>query len=115
MKKLIAGTLAAAALGGGIVLASPAQAGGFNTIFPNYSDSNCPGGGKVNQVNVAAVPGNSTRSPMGQRWARLEAGKQGQVQIIASVLCVSSNGKGSAWRTVVRSIKDPVAWKSYYF
>jgi hypothetical protein len=98
----------------GLFLAPPAQAA-MVTIFPNYSDGWCAGSGSVRQVNVAGVPGNSTISPMGQRWARLQVVSPGQVKIIAQLLCVSGNARGGAWRTAVRDINDPVAWKSYYF
>lgn len=107
-------TIVASAFAFGLMVAPPAHAA-MTTIFPNYSDKWCAGGGSVKQVNVAGVPGNSTISPFGQRWARLDVYPRGQIKIIAQLLCVSGSGKGGAWRTAITNITDPVPWKSYYF
>jgi hypothetical protein len=94
LKKTAASVFAPVAIAASLMLAPPAQAA-FTTIFPNYNDGWCGGGGSVRQVNVAGFPGNSTISPFGQRWARLEVGG-GPVQVIAQLFCVRNDGKGGA-------------------
>lgn len=112
MKKLIASVLTPVAVATGLVLAPPANAA-WTTIFPNYSDGNCPRG-SVKQVKVAGFQGTTAISPFGQRWARLGVAKSGHIQLVAQLLCV--NGKSSTWSSgIINYVDNPVPWKSYYF
>lgn len=113
MRRGVVAAALSALLAGALVGAPPAHAA-WTTIFPNYSDGLCAGG-RVTQVNVAAVPGNTARGPAGQRWVRLEVYPRGQVLLTASLFCARTDGKVGAWRTVPRTITNPVPWKSYYF
>lgn len=94
-----------------------AVAAGWVTIFPNYNDSNCGAkGGSVQHVKVAAFPGRVTVNANNQRWARIDVGARGNVKIVAQVYCVYGFLRTpGGWNTVERTIKNPVAWKSYYF
>lgn len=102
---------------GSAPFAPQSAAGGFVTIFPNYSDGNCGGkGGSVQHVKVAAFPGRTTVNANNQRWARIDVASSGNVKIVANLYCVYGFIKSpGGWVTVERTIRNAVAWKSYYF
>ena len=100
------------------LISPPAShAAGWVTIFPNYGDWTCgPKGGSVQHVKVAAFPGRTTVNANNQRWARLEVGARGNVKIVAQVYCVHGFFRTpGGWKTVERTITNPVPWRSYYF
>lgn len=94
-----------------------ADAAGWVTVFPNYGDWTCgPKGGSVQHVKVAAFPGRTTVNANNQRWARIDVGARGNVKIVAQVYCVHGIFRTpGGWKTVERTITNPVPWKSYYF
>jgi hypothetical protein len=105
-------SLAACVIAVGSIAVSPAaSANGWITIFPNYSDRNCPSG-VVQHVKVAGFPGNTRVNANNQRWARLEVGS-GNVTLVAQLFCKGRNG--GAWATVTHNVNRPQPWKSYYF
>lgn len=113
----LAATFIAIAMASTPVFAPPVGAAGWVTIFPNYGDWNCGAkGGVVQNVKVAAFPGETTINANNQRWARINVAGRGNVRIVAQVYCVYGFFRTpGGWNTVDRTITNPVPWKSYYF